>query len=135
MSFYAYKFKLSSEIKVYSMFHVNLLQLSKNDSISRQMSSSQFTIIKNEQDLYFVDSINNMKWNTKFMWFELLIKWKKYEQQTWELYTMIKKNASELIKKFHKNHSLQSVSAEWVKNENKQLSLNTWNTRSIVVWK
>ena len=79
MSFYTYKLELSSEMKVHSMFHVSLLWFSKNDSISKQVSSSQFTIVESEEDLYFVNLINNMKWNTKSAWFELLIKWEKYE--------------------------------------------------------
>ena len=106
MSFYTYKFKLSSEIKIHSMFHVNLLQFSKNDLIDRQVSSSQFIIIENEESSYFVDSIDNMKWNTKFTWFELLIKWEEYEQRTWKSYTTIKKNTFVLIKKFHQDYSL-----------------------------
>ena len=61
MSFYAYELELSLEMKVHSIFHISLLQLSKNDLIDRQVSSLQFMIIENEQDLYFVDSINDMK--------------------------------------------------------------------------
>ena len=37
-----------------------------------------------------------------------------------------KKNASILIKKFHENHSSQSVSIEWIKEENQQLFSDTW---------
>ena len=61
MSFYTYEFKLSSEMKVHSIFHISLLQLSKNNLISRQVLSSQLIIVENEEDLYFVDLINNMK--------------------------------------------------------------------------
>ena len=61
MSFYIYEFKLSSKMKVYSIFHISLLQLSKNNSIDRQVSLSQFIIIENEENLYFVDSIDDMK--------------------------------------------------------------------------
>ena len=61
MSLYTYELELSSEIKVHSTFHVSLLQLSKDNLINRQVSSSQFTIVENEEDLYFIDSIDNMK--------------------------------------------------------------------------
>ena len=50
------------------------------------MLSSQFMIIDNKEDLYFVDLIDNMKWNMKFVWFKLLIKWEKYEQKTYKCY-------------------------------------------------
>ena len=82
-------------------------------------------IIKNEEKFYFIDIIDNMKWNEVFKQFELLIKWEEYKKQTWKLYNMIKKNTSEDVKKFHANHSSQSVSTEWVKNSNKKLLSNT----------
>ena len=118
---YAYELELSSEMKIHSTFHVSLLQLSKNNLISRQVSSLQFMIVENKEDSYFVDSIDNMKWNMKFTWFELLIKWEEYKQKTWKSYTTIKKNTLILIKKFHQNHSSQSALTEWVKEENQWL--------------
>ena len=75
-------------------------------------------IIENEESLYFVNLINDMKWNMKFAWFKLLIKWEEYEQRTWKLYMMIKKDALILIKKFYQDHSLWSALTEWVKEEN-----------------
>ncbi len=74
MSFYTYELKLSSEMKVHSIFYISLLQLLKDDLIDRQVLSSQLIIIENEEDLYFVNSIDDMKWNMKFAQFELLIK-------------------------------------------------------------
>ena len=61
ISSYAYKLELSSEMNVHSTFHISLLQFSKNDLISKQVSLSQLMIVENEEDLYFVDSINDMK--------------------------------------------------------------------------
>ena len=112
MNFYVYEFELSSKMKIHSTFHVSLLWFLKNDLIDRQVSSSQFTIVESEEDLYFVDLIDDMKWNMKFTQFELLIKWEEYEWKTWESYMIIKKDTSILIKEFHENHSSQSASAE-----------------------
>ena len=75
-------------------------------------------IVESEKDLYFVDSINNMKWWIQEAWFELLIKWEEYKQRTWKSYMIIKKDTSILIKEFHEDHSSQSASAEWIKEEN-----------------
>ena len=61
MSLYAYEFELLFEMKVHSMFHVNLLQFSKDNLISRQVSLSQLMIVESEENLYFVDSIDDMK--------------------------------------------------------------------------
>ena len=74
MSFYTYELELSSEMKVHSTFHISLLQLLKDNLISRQVLLSQLIIVESEEDSYFVDLIDNMKWNTKFAWFEFLIK-------------------------------------------------------------
>ncbi len=131
MSLYAYELKLSSEMKVHSTFHVSLLQFSKDDLIDRQVSSSQLMIIENEEGLYFVNLINDMKWNTKSAWFELLIKWEEYERRTWELYTIIKKDASALIKEFHQDHSSQPALTEWIKEENWWLSSDIWIIKQI----
>ena len=126
MSLYAYELELSSEMKIHSTFHISLLWFLKDNLISKQVLLSQFIIVENEENLYFVDLIDNMKWNTKFTQFELLIKWKKYEQRTWKSYTTIKKDTSALIKEFHQDHSSQSASTEWVKEENQQLLSDTW---------
>ena len=61
MSIYTYELELSSEMKVHLMFHTSLLWSSKNNLISRQVPSLQSTIVKNKEDSYFVDLINDMK--------------------------------------------------------------------------
>ncbi len=75
-------------------------------------------IVENKEDSYFINLINDMKWNMKFTQFELLIKWEEYEQKIWESYIIIKKDTSALIKKFYQDHSSWSVSIKWVKDEN-----------------
>ena len=94
------------------MFHMSLLQSLKNDLIGRQVLLLQSTIVENEEGLYFVDLIDDMKWNTQSAQFELLIKWKEYEQRTWKSYMMIKKDVFEELKEFHEDHFSQSVPAE-----------------------
>ena len=86
-----YKFNLFKDMKMHSTFHVSLLLFSKHDSIKQQMFESSFVIIESEEDSYFVDSIDNMRWQIQEAWFELLIKWEEYEQRTWKLYIIIKK--------------------------------------------
>ena len=121
---YAYELELPSGMKIHSVFHVSLLRPLKDDLISRQVPPPQPMIVKNE-GLYFVDSIDDMKWNGQKKQFKLLIKWKGYEQQTWKLYMMIKTDAPELVKEFHEDHSTQPVSMKWTWNENKRLPPDT----------
>src|SRR5438046_5816542 len=61
MSIYTYELELSSEMKIHPTFHTSLLQSSKNNLISRQVPPPQPTIIKNKEDPYFVDLIDDMK--------------------------------------------------------------------------
>src|SRR5438046_10462044 len=119
MSVYAYELELSSGMKIHLMFHMSLLQSSKNNLISRQVPPSQSTIVENKEGLYFVNLINDMKWNAQSAQFELLIKWEGYEQRTWKSYMMIKKDASEELKEFHEDHPSWSAPADWIKEENK----------------
>ena len=95
-------------------------------------------IVKNEEDLYFVDLIDNMKWNMKFTQFELLIKWEEYEKKTWKSYMMIKKDTSALIKKFHQDHSLWFALTKWVREENwwllSDIQIMKWITKIEKLW-
>ena len=134
MSVYAYELELPPGMKIHLMFHMSLLQPLKDNLIGRQVPPPQPTIVENEEGLYFVDSINDMKWNMQSAQFKLLIKWEEYEQRTWESYTMIKKDVPKELKEFHEDHLLQSVLTEWIKEENKQLSSDTWNMNTQITW-
>ena len=78
-------------MKMHFTFYISLLLFSKHDLMKQQVSELLFVIVESEKNLYFVDSIDDMKWWIQEVQFELLIKWEKYEQKTWELYTTIKK--------------------------------------------
>ena len=118
INLYAYEFNLFENMKIHFIFHVSLLLFSKHDSVRWQMSESLSVIVKSEEDSYFVDLINNIKWQIQEAWFELLIKWEEYEWKIWESYIIIKKDAFVLIKEFHQDHFSWSVSIEWVKEKN-----------------
>ena len=61
ISFYAYEFDLFEDMKIHFMFHVSLLLFSKHDSVRQQMPESSSVTVESEEDLYFVDLIDNMK--------------------------------------------------------------------------
>ena len=125
MNSYAYKLKLSSRIKIHSIFHISLLWFSKNDLIDRQVSLSQFMIVENEENLYFVNSIDNMKWNTKFTQFKLLIKWEEYKQKTWKSYTIIKKYIN--FDKRISSKSFFTICSDWI-NKKRESMIAFWHT-------
>ena len=107
-------------MKMHSTFHVSLLLFSKHDLIEQQVPELLSVIVESEEGLYFVDSIDDMRWQIQEAQFELLIKWKEYKWRTWKLYTTIKKDTLILIKKFHEDHFSQSASTKWTKDENRQ---------------
>ena len=133
MSSYAYELELPSRLKVHSVFHVSLLWFLKNDLIGRQVLLPQPMIVENKES-YFIDLIDDMKWNGQKKQFKLLIKWKKYKQWTWKPYTMIKKDASELVKEFHEDHPTWSVTMKWTCDGNKRSLPDTWDTWIMKMW-
>ena len=69
-----YELNLSEDMKMYFTFHISLLLFSKHDSERWQVSELSFMTVESEEDSYFVDSINDMRWQIQEAWFELLIK-------------------------------------------------------------
>jgi len=118
-------------MKIHLTFHVSLLQPLKYDLIGQQVPEPSPMYVENDQGPYFIDSIDNMRWNEIQKQFELLIKWEDYEKQTWESYDMIKTNTPKSVKEFHKDHLARPAPARWTQDGNKRSSSNTWITNSI----
>jgi len=135
VSFYVYELDLSEDMKMHSMFHVSLLLLLKHDLMRWQVSELLLVTVESEEDLYFVNLIDDMRWWIQEAWFELLIKWKEYEWRTWESYTTIKKDALTMKKEFHEDHVSWSVSMKWTKNENRWLLSDKWTSNFMRVKK
>jgi transposase InsO family protein len=121
LSPYAYQLDLPSEMKVHPTFHISLLQPSKHEPMARQVPPPPPMIVKNEGGPYFVDSIDDMRWNAQSKRFELLIKWEGYETRTWELYDGTKTDAPILVKEFHEDHPSRPIPTKWIRHENKRL--------------
>ncbi len=69
-----YELDLSEDMKMHSMFHISLLLFLKHNSVRWQVSESSSVIVESEEDSYFVDLIDDMRWWIQEAWFELLIK-------------------------------------------------------------
>jgi len=122
---YAYELQLPPEMKIHPTFHVSLLQPLKHEPVGRQVRPPPPVIIENEEGPYFVDSIDDMKWNTRSTRFELLIKWEGYETRTWEPYDQIKADAPKLVKEFHHDHPTRPPPAKWQRQDNKRIPPDT----------
>jgi hypothetical protein len=122
---YAYELELPDTMKIHPTFHVSLLQPSKHDPIGRQVPEPPPVYVENDEGPYFIDSIDDMRWNGMKRQFELLIKWEGYETRTWEPYDTIKTDAPEGVKEFHEDHPSRPAPAGWVKDGNKRLPPDT----------
>ena len=60
LSLYAYKLKLLTEMKIYLMFYVSLLQPLKNKPLTYEVPPLPFIIIDNGNGSYFIDLINDI---------------------------------------------------------------------------
>jgi len=56
-----YEFNLFEDMKIYSIFHISLLLLSKHNLMKQQVSELSFIIIESEEDSYFINSIDDIK--------------------------------------------------------------------------
>jgi transposase InsO family protein len=130
LSPYAYELQLPPEMKIHPTFHVSLLQPMKHEPVGRQVLPPPPVIIENEEGPYFVDSIDDMKWNTRSTRFELLIKWEGYETRTWEPYNQIKADAPDLVKEFHEEHLTRPLPAKWQRQDNKRIPPDARTRRS-----
>ena len=61
INLYTYELDLSENMKIHSTFHISLLLFLKHDSVRQQMPESSSVTVESEEDLYFVDLIDNMK--------------------------------------------------------------------------
>ena len=57
-----YEFDLSEDMKMHSTFYINLLLFLKHDLVKWQMPESLSVTVESEENLYFVDLINDMRW-------------------------------------------------------------------------
>ena len=56
-----YELNLFKDMKIYSIFHISLLLLSKHNLMKQQVSELSFIIIESEENLYFINLINNIR--------------------------------------------------------------------------
>jgi hypothetical protein len=57
-----YELDLSEDMKMHFMFHINLLLLSKHDSVRWQVSELSSVTVENEKNSYFINLIDDMRW-------------------------------------------------------------------------
>jgi len=74
---HAYRLKLSSTMKIYLKFALNLLQLNSKNSLKEQRNESFDFIVMNDEDEWEVKNILNFK-HYKW-WLQYHVNWKEYD--------------------------------------------------------
>jgi len=74
---HAYWLKLSSTMKIYSKFILNLLQLNSKDSLKEQWNESFDSIVIDDEDEWKMKNILNFKHYKR--WLQYRVNWKNYD--------------------------------------------------------
>ena len=102
--FHVYELELFTDWIIHSVFHISLLRLNSNDSLSSQIPPEPLSD--------HIDSESNEYWKIKNILvteiranrLKVLIKWTEYERPQWESMKNIVEDAENLIKQFYENH-------------------------------
>ena len=101
MSELTYKLKLSNFMKIHDTIFVIHLKSTKSNFYVKSIFSSSSIVIENNEKLYVIEKILKKKTQNKKI--EYRVKWKKYDQITFEFKKRFLKNVSKLINKFEKS--------------------------------
>ena len=96
-----YKLKLSNFMKIHDTIFVIHLKSSKSNSYVKLIFSSSSIVIENNEKLYVIEKILRRKTQSKKI--EYHVKWKKYDQITFEFKKRLLKNVSKFMNKFEKS--------------------------------
>ncbi len=98
MSSLIYELELSNFMKNHSIISVIHLKQVKKNSFERTVFTTSLSLIENDEEVFVIERILKKRIlnNTK----KLLIKWKEWDELTWELKNTMTKNVSKMIKKF-----------------------------------
>ena len=102
--FHVYELKLFTDWIIHFVFHISLLRLNSNDSLSDQISfESLFNYINSENNEYWKIK-NILVIEIRVNRLKVLVKWIEYEKFQWKSMKDIVEDAEDLIKKFYENH-------------------------------
>ena len=86
ISLYAYWLKLPDTIKIYSIFHMLVLRLAApmSNALPEQIQDPPPSVKVDNKNKYFVERIDNIKYNKRKRQYMYFIKWRGYIKPSWE---------------------------------------------------
>ncbi len=108
---HVYHLNLLNNLEIHDIFHINLLQLSANDSLSNQIPLIFFSMVNAQSaKKYEVEAI----WDFKLLWSstQLLVKWVGYTNPIWEPLKVLN-TAVDVINDYYTQYSNKLSCASW----------------------
>jgi hypothetical protein len=101
ISSHAYRLDLPESMKIHPVFHVSLLRPAarKQDYIPGQHAPPPEPVVVENEEEYFVESIEGLRFNKRRKRHEYHVKWTGYNELTWEPAFNLKDNAA--VAAFH----------------------------------
>jgi hypothetical protein len=105
ISSHAYCLKLPDSMKIHPVFHVSLLRPAalKQEYLPGQLVLPPEPVVVDNEEEYFVESIEDLRYNKRRRRHEYYVKWTGYNEMTWEPAADLKDNAA--VAGFHKRFS------------------------------
>ena len=102
ISSHAYKLDLPNSMKIHPVFHVSLLRPAANESdyLPGQHIPPPEPVVVDGEPFYFVEDVENLRYNKQRKRHEYLVKWVGYEELSWEPAEELKEN--DAVARFHK---------------------------------
>ena len=111
--FHVYELKLFTDWTIHSVFHISLLRLDSNDSLSGQIPSEPLPDHTDSESNEYWKIENILATEVRANRLKVLVKWTEYERSQWKSMKDIVENAEDLIKQFYENHFTAAEADFW----------------------
>lgn len=104
VSSHACRLELPESMRIHPVFHVSLLRLAaeKHEYLPGQQVEPPGPVVVEDELEYFIERIEDFRYNKRRKRHEYLIKWTGYEEMSWEPAADLKDN--EAVTDFHERH-------------------------------
>ena len=93
---YAYRLRLPDSMKIHDVFHTNLLRpaAGPDTALPGQRNEPPPAVEVDGEQEWFINRIEDSRYNRRRRQYEFLVKWTGYDELTWEPYEFVKETAA-----------------------------------------